>query len=144
MNTATGSGGEEAVLEELDREECLRLVAPGGVGRVAFNDGEGPAVIPVNYVMDDGAVLFRTAIAGRLNTVLRTALRGAQVRIAFEVDRIDEERHEGWSVMLRGGARQLSDEECATVARVRPWPGGERGAHIRMVPTEISGRRIHH
>ncbi|GAA4097362.1 MULTISPECIES: pyridoxamine 5'-phosphate oxidase family protein [Actinomadura] len=143
MNTATGGGGG-AVLEELDREECLRLIAPGGVGRVAFNDGEGPAVIPVNYVVDDGTVVFRTDLTGRLSQALRTALKGAQVRIAFEVDRIDEVRHEGWSVMLRGGARQLSDDECVTAAPVEPWPGGERGAHIRMVPSEISGRRIHH
>ncbi|GAA4135165.1 pyridoxamine 5'-phosphate oxidase family protein [Actinomadura keratinilytica] len=143
MNTATGGGGG-AVLEELDREECLRLITPGGVGRVAFNDGEGPAVIPVNYVVDDGTVVFRTDLSSRLSKALSTALAGAQVRIAFEVDRFDEARHEGWSVLLRGGARQLSEDESAAAAPVEPWPGGERGAHIRMIPAEISGRRVHH
>ncbi|MFG1969058.1 pyridoxamine 5'-phosphate oxidase family protein [Nonomuraea fuscirosea] len=35
--------------------ECLRLIAPGGIGRVAFSGSHGPTVLPVNYVPDDDA-----------------------------------------------------------------------------------------
>lgn len=133
----------QPVLEELDREECLRLIAPSGIGRVAFNDGEGPAVMPVNYVVDGESVIFRTAPAGRLNRNLTTVITGADVRIAFEVDRIDEASHEGWSVLLRGGAHHLADaDEATAVALVRPWAGGERDICIRLTPTTITGRRL--
>ena len=39
------------VLEELEAEECLRLLATQGIGRVAFIvDGE-PTVLPVNFTL---------------------------------------------------------------------------------------------
>ncbi|MCP2335936.1 pyridoxamine 5'-phosphate oxidase family protein [Actinomadura rupiterrae] len=127
-------------LSELDREACLALIAPGGVGRVAFDDGEGPSVLPVNYVMDGEEVVFRTSLAGRLNQKLAGLLSGAEVRIAFEVDDFDSEMREGWSVLLRGGARQLGDEEDS--APVEPWPADARPARIRLNPKEITGRRL--
>ncbi|HEX2315515.1 MAG TPA: pyridoxamine 5'-phosphate oxidase family protein [Thermomonospora sp.] len=143
MNQAGGAGDSPArKLEELDREECLRLIAPGGVGRVAFDDGEGPAIMPVNYTLDGESVVFRTAITGRLTQSLSTVLESAQVRIAFEVDAIDETERAGWSVLLRGGAHRMSEEECARSADVTPWPAGEREAYIKMNATAVSGRRL--
>src|SRR5512139_24053 len=141
MNAPAGAGGTrpDAVLEDLDRAECLRLIAPGGIGRVAFNDGEGPAVIPVNYIVEHGdSVIFRTAPAGRLNQNLTSLISGADVRIAFEVDAIDEHSHEGWSVLLRGGAHHLDPAESeAACTKVTPWAGGERDICIRLSPTAI-------
>ncbi|RFU42137.1 pyridoxamine 5'-phosphate oxidase family protein [Actinomadura logoneensis] len=127
-------------LSPLDRETCLKLIAPGGLGRVAYDDGEGPTVTPVNYVLDGEEIVFRTSLAGRLNQNLSGLLSGAEVRIAFEVDQIDAERHEGWSVLLRGGARQLEDDEPS--ADVEPWPAERRPARIRLAPKEITGRRL--
>ena len=132
----------QPVLEELDRAECLRLIAPGGVGRVAYDDGEGPTVVPVNYAVDGAAVIFRTSESARLNRSLLTIVPGGQVRAAFEVDRIDSASREGWSVLLRGGAHPLSDEERESCARVDPWPAGDRGAWFSLAATEISGRRL--
>ncbi|WUI03045.1 pyridoxamine 5'-phosphate oxidase family protein [Spirillospora sp. NBC_00431] len=139
---AANSSGRP-VLDELDRAECLRLLAGGSVGRVAFDDGEGPTLVPVNYALDGDAVIFRTSVAGRLNRSLLTVVAGGEVRTAFEVDRFDESSREGWSVLLRGGAHPLSDAEVARVAQVEPWPGGERDAWFRLAAREISGRRIH-
>lgn len=144
MDHAAGSGeASERVLEQLDRQECLRLITPGGVGLVAFDDGEGPALIPVNYVMDGEAVVFHTSLGGRLNRSLTEVLPGTHTRIAFGVNRIDEAGREGWSVMLRGGAHRLSPEEVAAAPAVRSWPAGEREAYFRLAPSSISGRRIH-
>ncbi|RSN70825.1 MULTISPECIES: pyridoxamine 5'-phosphate oxidase family protein [Actinomadura] len=131
------------VLEELDRAECLRLIAPGGIGRVAFDDGEGPTVIPVNYAVDGESVIFRTSESARMNRSLLTAVPGGQVRMAFEVDRIDSATHEGWSVLLRGGAHPLSEDERDAVASVEPWPAGHRGAWFSLTAGEVSGRRLH-
>ncbi|WP_019631049.1 pyridoxamine 5'-phosphate oxidase family protein [Actinomadura atramentaria] len=140
MSTSAEDGG--AVPEELDREECLRLIAPGGVGRVAFDDGEGPTVLPVNYILDGDTVVFRTTLGGRINTGVTTVLRGAEVRVAFEVDRFDERLEEGWSVLLRGPAHHLSEDEIERAPKVRPWPRGPRESFISLTPVEISGRRL--
>ncbi|MFC4911969.1 pyridoxamine 5'-phosphate oxidase family protein [Actinomadura gamaensis] len=131
-----------STLSELDRDECLRLIAPGGVGRVAYDDGEGPTVTPVNYVLDGETIVFRTSLAGRLNQNLAGLLSGAEVRIAFEVDDFDTDRQEGWSVLVRGGARQLDDDESA--AHVKPWPADPRPARIRLTAMDITGRRLGH
>ncbi|GGQ14165.1 helix-turn-helix domain-containing protein [Streptosporangium pseudovulgare] len=141
-----GRPGPHPVLEKLEPAECLRLITPGGVGRVAFSGADGPTILPVNYVVHDGAVIFRTASGGPLDDTLRTGVRGVEFKVAFEIDRLDEAGREGWSVLVRGGAHHVSDEERAAVAEVdvRPWAGGERELFIRIVPTEISGRRIRH
>ncbi|MGK5557741.1 pyridoxamine 5'-phosphate oxidase family protein [Actinomadura kijaniata] len=128
-----------SVLEELDRAECLRLIAGVSVGRVGFDDGQGPAVTPVNFALDGDTVVFSTTLSGRLSRSLDTLFTDADVRIAFEVDRIDERSHTGWSVLLRGGARRMPEGEPVPV---EPWPDGEREAHIRLTPTEVTGRRL--
>lgn len=130
---------DHPVLEELDREECLALLGGASVGRIGYDDGQGPAVVPVNFVLDGETVVFRTTVTGRLNRSLHTALSHAAVRVAFEVDDIDEESRTGWSVLVRGGARQMGEDEGAPV---EPWPGEEHDAHIRLTPVEISGRRL--
>lgn len=132
----------QPVLEELDRAECLRLIAPGGIGRVAFDDGEGPAVIPVNYAVDGESVIFRTSVSGRLNRSLPSVVIGGQVRAAFEADQIDETTRAGWSVLLRGGTHRLSDEEREKAVRVDPWPGGKREVWFRLTASDVSGRRL--
>jgi uncharacterized protein len=88
-------------------------------------------------------VIFRTSLEGRLNQSLATALTGAAVRIAFEVDEIDPEREAGWSVLLRGGGYVMPDHDRPDFPSVQPWPGGERPVFIRLEPHEVSGRRLH-
>ncbi|GAA3248144.1 glycosyl hydrolase family 65 protein [Nonomuraea helvata] len=132
-------------LEELGREECLRLIAPGGIGRVAFYGSYGPTVLPVNYTMHHGAIVFRTASGGPMDRDLRTGLEGVDIKIAFEIDQIDETNREGWSVLVRGPCHHVAPDEMGEVADVgvTPWAGGERHLYIRIVPHQITGRRIH-
>ena len=51
----------DRVIEELDEDQCLNLISGGGIGRIAYVGRFGPAVLPVNYALQDGAVVFRTA-----------------------------------------------------------------------------------
>ena len=51
----------DRVIEELEEDECLKLISGGGIGRIAYTSRFGPAVLPVNYAWRDGAVVFRTA-----------------------------------------------------------------------------------
>lgn len=138
-------------LEGLNADECLRLISPGGVGRVAYDGPSGPVILPVNYVVHEGAVLLRTAFGGPLDRNPRTGVKGAGFKagfkVAFEVDRIDEVNRRGWSVLVQGTAHHISsgpEQVAVTTAGVEPWAGGERELRIRIVPAEISGRRIHH
>jgi nitroimidazol reductase NimA-like FMN-containing flavoprotein (pyridoxamine 5'-phosphate oxidase superfamily) len=131
-------------MEILDREECFRLIAPGGIGRVAFNGPYGPTVLPVNYTFHDDAIVFRTAHGGPLDQDLRTGLEGVDIKIGFEVDRIDESRREGWSVLVQGPAHHVPEDEVAEMAEVdvTPWADGERHLYVRVVPQQITGRRV--
>ncbi|MFB4277963.1 pyridoxamine 5'-phosphate oxidase family protein [Nonomuraea sp. MTCD27] len=132
-------------LETLEDTECRRLIEPGGIGRVAFNGSHGPTVMPVNYKMHEGAIVFRTAVGGAMDKDLRTGLEGVDIMIAFEIDMIDEANREGWSVLVQGAAHHVSPEEAGDLAEagVTPWAGGERHLYIRIVPHQITGRRIH-
>jgi nitroimidazol reductase NimA-like FMN-containing flavoprotein (pyridoxamine 5'-phosphate oxidase superfamily) len=40
---------DDRVIETLDEAECLRLIAPGGIGRIAYASRFGPVVLPANY-----------------------------------------------------------------------------------------------
>ena len=134
-------------LEILDEAGCLRLIAPGGVGRLAFAGSFDLTVIPVNYVLHDGAILFRTAQAGSIDEDLRTGIEHAEYRVAFEVDDFDTETREGWSVLIQGPAHHLDDpveQAAARAAGVEPWGGGDREHFIRITPARITGRRIRH
>ncbi|MET7332294.1 pyridoxamine 5'-phosphate oxidase family protein [Nonomuraea sp. NPDC005650] len=140
-----GPAAADPTLEVLEPEECLRLLAPGGIGRVAFNGPDGPTVLPVNFKLHDGAIVFRTTHGGPMDQDLRTGVAGVEIKIGFQVDRIDEAQREGWSVLIQGPAHHVPEDEAEKVAQagVTPWAGGERRLHIRIVPHRITGRRIH-
>jgi nitroimidazol reductase NimA-like FMN-containing flavoprotein (pyridoxamine 5'-phosphate oxidase superfamily) len=135
----------EVVLEELDEAECVRLIAPGGIGRLVFAGRFDLTVLPVNYKWYDNAILFRTTQHGATDEDLRTGIADAEYRIAFEVDAFDQEAREGWSVLVQGPAHHLDSESeraDAAAAGVVPWPDGVREHFIRITPARITGRRI--
>jgi len=137
----------EPILEELTEAESLRLIEQAEVGRIGFSGRYGPVVVPVNYKVVDGSVVFRTAVGSPLVEDLRTGIADAEYKVAFEIDELDPVARTGWSVMIQGGAHHVDDEpELATVlgAGIEPWAGGEREQYVRIKPTFISGRRIRH
>jgi len=122
-------------LEEIPRAECLALLAARGVGRIAVAVPEAaPLVVPVNYVLDGEAVVFRSGPGSKLR-----ALRGTPV--SFQLDEIDGARHTGWSVLVRGRAYETTHWETEHVD-VRPWVPTDRDHWVRVVPESITGRRI--
>ncbi|OKI12798.1 pyridoxamine 5'-phosphate oxidase family protein [Streptomyces sp. CB03911] len=127
------------VVEELQPWECWAKMEPGGVGRVALSTPEGPQVLPVNYRILDGTVLYRTAAQS-------TAATAVGERVAFEVDRLDEAFGLGWSVLVTGPAHQVSEadavERFGKHADPQPWVGGRRDIWVRIRPSRITGRVI--
>jgi hypothetical protein len=125
-------------LVDLPTAQACDLLASGTVGRVALRTPSGPAILPVNYIVSDGAVALRTApdspVAG---------LRGT---VAFEVDHLDDERELAWSVLVVGKAAPVTEPaqrlRLERTAHLRPWAGDERGLWMRIVPSRVTGRRI--
>src|SRR5260370_6303301 len=79
----------QPVLEELDEAECLRLITPGGIGRIAYSGRYGPTVLPVNYQLYQGTIVFRTAQDSPTDDGLRTGIAHPAYKVAFEIDDID-------------------------------------------------------
>ncbi len=130
----TGRG----VLHRLDVEECERLIATGGVGRIVFDEERGPVAIPVNFKLLGHDVIFRTSGSAPLAS-------GAGRNVSFEVDHIDEALGEGWSVLLSGQAHVVRDpDELREAERlgIVPWAGDERHTYVRLVPKVVTGRGI--
>jgi nitroimidazol reductase NimA-like FMN-containing flavoprotein (pyridoxamine 5'-phosphate oxidase superfamily) len=130
---------ELRVISKLMPAECRRLIAPGGVGRIAFGTISGPVVVPVNFAVLADTIVIRTAEG--------TIIDGhADEQVALEVDHIDEALCQGWSVLVRGPAHRVAHpaelHRLQEDAVVWAWPGGERQVYVRILPSEITGRRI--
>ncbi|MEU9044642.1 MULTISPECIES: pyridoxamine 5'-phosphate oxidase family protein [unclassified Kitasatospora] len=127
------------VLKELAASECWAKLAPGGVGRVALTAPEGPVVLPVNYRVLDGTLIFRTAVGG-------TPASTVGSRVAFEVDQVDEALRTGWSVLVVGAATPFDEPEAIEHLIRRgapdPWAGGVRDVWVRIKPSTVTGRTI--
>jgi uncharacterized protein len=126
-------------LAALGPDECRALLARAHVGRVVFVDGRGPVALPVNYRLLDDDVVFRTAASSSL---LASSYAD---RVGFEIDEIDEHRREGWSVLVTGSVRLVTDQiELDDVRRlgVRPWAEGERTQYLRLTMEALTGRRL--
>jgi nitroimidazol reductase NimA-like FMN-containing flavoprotein (pyridoxamine 5'-phosphate oxidase superfamily) len=143
--SAQVSPDESAVLEELDEAECLRLISPGGVGRIAYTGRFGPTVLPVNYKLHEGTVVFRTVEDSPTDEDLRTGIANAEYKVAFEIDDFSTAAREAWSVLVQGALHRVeSEDERASVREsgVEPWAGGARDLFLRVIPSRITGRRI--
>ena len=135
----------EPVVEVLDEAECLSLIAGGGVGRIGYTSRFGPAVVPVNYHLYERTIVFRTGLHSSMVEDLRTGIADAEFNVAFEIDEIQRDTQEGWSVLIQGPAHFVdSQEELAPLARlgVQPWSGGSKEQFMRVIPIHITGRRI--
>jgi nitroimidazol reductase NimA-like FMN-containing flavoprotein (pyridoxamine 5'-phosphate oxidase superfamily) len=135
----------EPVVEFLDEAECQGLIAAGGVGRIGYTGRFGPTILPVNYVLHEGTILFRTGQHSPLGEDLRTGIEHAESKVAFEIDETSAATREGWSVLVQGSAHLVDSEaERASIVQsgVEPWAGGEKELFIRVIPSRITGRRI--
>ncbi len=125
---------------EMTVDECVEQLHSGVVGRVAMSTPVGPRILPVNYAMYGDAIVFRTSPYSELGTY------GWNSELAFEIDHIDYEKHQGWSVIAIGRSELVEDpDEVADIRRTwdpRPWAAGQRNLYIKLIWRDISGRRL--
>lgn len=128
-------------LELLEEKECFELLAQGLVGRVALSMRALPVVFPVNYVLDNSTIVFRTGPG------LKLAAASDGVVVAFEVDDWDAPTRTGWSVLAIGVGSLLVDPaeiQRASSLGLSTWAEGDRQALVKIPVEMISGRRIVH
>jgi nitroimidazol reductase NimA-like FMN-containing flavoprotein (pyridoxamine 5'-phosphate oxidase superfamily) len=125
---------------ELDADVCRQMLTRCTFGRVAFDDADdGLSILPVNCVYSHDAVLFRTQADSALDRI------GDGRPVAFEADGVDPIAESGWSVLVRGTATPVVDQErIAAVAdsAVHPWAPGKRDRWVEIQVAEITGRII--
>src|SRR5690242_14319057 len=123
----------------LEVDVCWALLRSHEVGRVAFVIADDPQIFPINYVVDHGTVVFRTGEG--------TKLTGAgDHNVAFEADGYEPETGEAWSVVVKGRGEEISRvPELLDTADLPlfPWHGASKQRFVRILPTEVSGRRFH-
>ncbi len=122
----------------LSEDECWYLLASMALGRLVTCVDGHPEIFPVNFVVQRRTVLFRTAErATKLFTVVMNN------RVAFEAD--EHNVSEGWSVIVKGQAQALNSRaeiQEAERAQLLPWTAGVKSRYVRVLPSEISGRRF--
>ncbi|MCV7065153.1 pyridoxamine 5'-phosphate oxidase family protein [Mycolicibacterium farcinogenes] len=123
-----------AILSERESWDLLDGVA---LGRLVTAVDDEAHVFPVNFVVQNRTILFRTAAGTKL---ISAAINN---QVVFEAD--DHNSAEGWSVIVRGIARTLrTDEELdeAERAQLLPWTATTKTHYVRVSPVRVTGRRF--
>jgi hypothetical protein len=129
---------QQAAFDVLPESECIVGLRSQRIGRIALSVDALPAVVPVYFVVDGMAVVFRTRPGSVLDRHCRNTV------VAFEVDSHDAARREGWSVMLVGTANVMSGfDDLGDVASQLDRIGAPPGdVLIRIEPGTLTGRAL--
>ena len=126
-------------LEHLPQRECWDLLASTPVGRIGVLVDSAPEIYPVNHAVDGQTIVFRTERGEKLRGLDRNP------SVCFEVDGYDPTTSTGWSVLVKGRAREVTaaEEERRLLALdLRYWSVGPKPRWVRIEPAEVTGRRI--
>lgn len=131
---------DHAGVEVLRSAECLDLLATQAIGRLGFAEQGQVTILPVRYMMDEGHVVFRSAVGAKLDAAVRWQ------SVAFEVDDWDPRDRTGWSVLVHGIANEVLNADRLKALAERGLDEWVRGSQpmvwIEVRPMEITGRRI--
>ncbi len=127
-------------MEVLSDDECIDLLRQVPVGRIAVTVDALPVILPVNFAVVDGAVVFRTLEGTKLAAATASAV------VAFEVDSYKADGRTGWSVMVQGMAAEVTDAASlqeVDSASLDAWALDGAADHVvRIEVHRVSGRRF--
>jgi len=124
-------------VELLSTEESLILLESEQLGRLALSVHNLPEIFPVNYIVTDGKIVFRTAEGTKLLALTINA------QVAFEVDSFT--KGEAWSVVVKGTARAIESQQEIWEANklpLTPWIPTLKYVFVEISLTEVTGRRF--
>jgi len=127
---------DEEPIAKLSTEECWTLLGLAQFGRLAYRLVDEVHLVPINYVADEGTLLFRTASGNKL---LAAAMHS---EVAFEIDWIDDDV--AWSVVVRGRLHRVPEDQAhrADELPLRPWVATFAHDLVELVPHVVTGRRF--
>ena len=126
-------------MEHLSERECWVLLENTAIGRIGVLVDSAPEIYPINFVVDDRTIVFRTEQGQKLRGLDRSP------SVCFEVDGHDEDTSTGWSVLVKGRAHEVVsviEERHLLTLDLRYWSMGPKPIWIRIEPAEVTGRRI--
>lgn len=127
----------DAPVTVLSEDESWSRLESASLGRLVTSIGGEPEIFPVNFVVQDRTVLFRTGEGTKLFVAVTSG------KVAFEADSHDVA--EGWSVIVKGHARVLkTDDEIQKAERAElfAWTATQKDHYVRVTPSEITGRHF--
>lgn len=125
----------DSPVHHLSAEQCWRMLDYTKLGRLATAALGVVGIRPVNYVVDNGTIVFRTAPGAKL---LELAVSSP---VAFEIDGLGTES--AWSVVATGRAMIVTDPyEIGQIERLPlfPWVDTEKNIFVRIVVDGLTGR----
>lgn len=133
--------GTLKVGEDLSVDECWKLLTTQRTGRIGFVRESAVTIFPVNYLVRDRGIYFRTADDGDIARSL--PLDG----VAFQIDEVKTAEMAGWAILVQGTAELIQDEELLTKLwgsmMEEPWAGGQRNTFVGIQPGSVTGRKVH-
>jgi nitroimidazol reductase NimA-like FMN-containing flavoprotein (pyridoxamine 5'-phosphate oxidase superfamily) len=126
-------------LEVLAEHRCRELLTQASVARLGLSVDSLPVILPVNFVVDGDSIVFRTGSG------LKLSAASAGDVACLEVDDIDLLGHGGWSVLVTGRLRELTDPDELEAARrlpLAPWWHRVDQRYVRLSMDLLSGRRL--
>ncbi|MEX3528996.1 pyridoxamine 5'-phosphate oxidase family protein [Corynebacterium xerosis] len=128
------------VIQNLSDEESLELLATKTFGRLVVRRNDDMDLFPLNYLVHEGEIYFRTAEGSKLFSLTLNN------DVLFEADNVDGDSQEAWSVVVKGTARTLTSNaeiEAADQLPLKPWLPTLKYNYVVVSPNEISGRKFH-
>ncbi|MBC7761101.1 pyridoxamine 5'-phosphate oxidase family protein [Glaciihabitans sp. GrIS 2.15] len=127
----------ESALEVLGEEQSWHLLASADLARLAVSIDGGVDIFPINYVVADRVIFFRTAPGSKLMDLTKHPI------VALETDGTHNRRR--WSVVVKGSAVRLgSDEEieASGVLSLHSLVPTEKWNYVRITVSSITGRQF--
>ncbi|UVJ41272.1 pyridoxamine 5'-phosphate oxidase family protein [Arthrobacter sp. CJ23] len=133
--------GARHVSDNLDEQQCWELLRSHSTGRFGFVDDGRVMILPVNYVVHQTAIYFRTSAEGPIGDAV------PRLTSSFQIDEARADRSEGWSVLVSGPSSRVEEPELLThlwgQIMSEPWAGGDRGQFVRVHAAQVTGRHVH-
>jgi hypothetical protein len=101
--------------QDLDVQECMRLLGTAAVGRLGFTHAALPAVQPVTYRLAEGTVLIPAVPGSRVASAIRDGI------VVLGVDSFAADSTEGWAVNVVGPIRLVETSLLLEPVLVTGW-----------------------
>ena len=122
--------------------ECWERLRSAPMGRIGITIGALPVILPIFYGVVGKSVVFRSSPGSKL------AAATAEAVVAIEADEFSPETERGWSVVVQGIAREVTEADdlvrlrSLSLRAVSQTDDGER--YVSVAAATITGRLLQH